>query len=145
MDRKILVLLILGVAVASLTVGYSLGVAQRRIASSGIVKAIGIEVYADQACTVKVSEISWGTLSPGDSANRTIYVRNTGNTVVTLSMEASGWDPASASDCISLSWNLEGESLGAGSVKRADLLLTVSPSVSGVEAFSFTITIKGSG
>jgi uncharacterized repeat protein (TIGR01451 family) len=118
-------------------------VANRTISNSGSITAVGVGVYSDSGCTTALSAISWGTLNPGDVKNYTVYVKNTGNVPVTLNMTVSNWNPSSASNYITLTWNKEKYVLPVGQVVQAVLTLSVSSSVSGVASFSFDITITG--
>ncbi len=67
------------------------------IPTSGMIIAIGVGVYADSTCSQNLTGISWGTVAPGESVNRTVYVKNTGNAQITLSMASSGWNQSAAS------------------------------------------------
>lgn len=118
-------------------------VARRIISSVGNVKAVGVGVYSDSNCTVPISHIDWGFLEPGSSKQFTIYVKNEGNVPVRLSMETNNWNPQSASNYLTLSWNRQDQVLGPGDSVSADLTLSVSPEVSGFTSFSFDIIIVG--
>jgi archaellum component FlaG (FlaF/FlaG flagellin family) len=52
---------------------------QRAIPSSGLVVAVNVGVYSDAGCTQNLKTIDWGSVYPGGSVPRTIYVKNTGN------------------------------------------------------------------
>jgi len=117
----------------------------RTVGSSGTVKAINVEVYWDIDCTQVVSDIDWGILEPGDNATKTVYVKNTGNAALTLSMTYSGWDPTEAGGYITLSWDKESSTVDPDGVTGAILTLSVSDSISGITTFSFNITIEGTG
>lgn len=119
--------------------------ASRTIGSSGTVKAINVEVYWDSGLTDVVSEIDWGTIEPGVSVTKTIYITNTGNTAVTLNMTYYGWDPAEAGNYITLSWDKEGVTIDPDAVVPAVLTLSISESISEIESFSFDIVIEGTG
>ncbi len=67
------------------------------IPTSGMIIGIGVGVYADSACSQNLTGISWGIAAPGESVNRTVYVKNTGNAQITLRMLTSGWNPSAAS------------------------------------------------
>ena len=54
-------------------------VRSRTISNAGSVKAIGVGVYWDQACTSTVSSIDWGIMEPSGNVNKTVYIRNEGN------------------------------------------------------------------
>ena len=117
----------------------------KTVSSSGSVKGVGVGVYWNQACTNVTSSISWGMLDPGSNVNKTIYIRNEGNTAATLSMTTSNWNPTSASSYMTLSWNYGGQTLSVNQVVQVKLTLAVSSSVTGITNFSFDITITASG
>ena len=106
---------------------------------------IGVEVFWDSGCTQVASSVDWGYAEPGDVLTRTVYVRNSGNTPMTLSMTYSDWDPVGAGDYLSLSWNREGVTLDDGEVVQAVLTLTVSDQITGITTYSFNIIIEGTG
>jgi hypothetical protein len=116
----------------------------QRISSTGSISAIGVGIYSDNTCTNPLTSISWGTLNPGSSINYTIYVKNTGNILATLSMTTANWNPPSASGYMTVTWNKEGYGLPAGTVVQAVLTLTVSSSITNVTSFSVDITITAS-
>jgi len=103
--------------------------------------SIQLGVYSDSGCTNALSSIPWGTLSPGDTATATMYVRNEGNVTVTLSVQATDWNPASASSYFTFDWNCTGYVLQPNEAVQALLTLNVSSSISGITSFSFDITI----
>ena len=114
--------------------------------STGTISAVNVGVYSNSACTTNCTSISWGTISPGSSTTYTVYVKNTGNVPVTLSMTTSGWNPTSADGPIALSWNRESTTLTAGQSISATLTLTISSSISSsITNFSFNIVITGTG
>ena len=115
------------------------------IPSSGVIKAINVDVYWDIGCTQNVTEIDWGTPAPGDVVNNVVYIKNGGTSLVTLSMLSSGWDPAGAGSFLSLTWDREGATVDAGGVIQASLSLDVSGAITGITDFSFNIVIEGTG
>ena len=115
------------------------------VPSSGTVTTVNVGVYLDSACTQTLTVIDWGTLSPGSSVTRTIYVKNTGSTTITLSMTKTDWNPTSANGPISLNWNRENTMLTTNAVTTATLTLSVSSSISGIATFSVNIVITGTG
>lgn len=117
----------------------------RTIGSSGNVKAINVEVYWDSGGTQVVDQIDWGILEPGDSLNKTVYIKNTGNAPLTLNMSYSGWNPSEAGNYIILSWNKEGATIDPDGMVAAVLTLSVSDTISGITDFSFNIVIEGTG
>jgi len=117
----------------------------RTISNFGALKAIGVGVYWDQACTSTVTYIDWGTVEPGSAVNKTCHIRNEGNSVSTLALETSNWSPSEAADYISLSWDYGEQSMNPGDVVRVTFTLSVSGSIQNITNFSFDITISASG
>ena len=115
------------------------------ISSSGSLTTVNVGVYSDSAYSQPLTSIDWGTISPGTTVTRTIYVKNTGNTQITLSMTTNGWSPTSANGPLTLTWNREGTTLSAGISTAATLTLSISSSISGITTFSVNIVITGTG
>jgi hypothetical protein len=113
------------------------------ITHNGTIQALNLGVYQDSACTQPLSTLNWGTLPPGTSANRTIYVKNTGNGAVTLNMTVTGWNPTAASSYITMTWDRQSSSLAPGNSVPALLVLSVSAGVTGFTDFSCTTIISG--
>jgi len=144
------VLLLVAVAcLAGIVIGSAVTFAflssQRAIPSSGLVVSVGVGVYSDAGCTVNVTSVDWGSVYPGESVSRVVYVKNTGNAPITLGMATGGWNPAVAEGQLAISWNREGASLSPNGSIAATLTLTVSASVHDVASFSANIIITGSG
>jgi len=119
--------------------------ANSRISNTGSLKAVGVGVYWDAALTNRVSSISWGVVEPGSNVNKTVYIRNEGNTASSLSMTTSNWSPSNASNYITLAWNYGGQTLNVNEVIQVKFTLSVLSSISGITNFSFDITITTTG
>ena len=132
---------VLAVGTVAAFVAFGVVSNSRSIQSFGSVKAVNVGVYWDSGCTNVTSTVNWGMLSPGDSKNVTLYVRNDGNVAVKLSLTVQNWNPSNASNYMGLAWNREGQILGSGSVVAATLTLSVSSGISGITNFSFDIVI----
>ena len=117
----------------------------RTVSSAGSVKGIGVGIYWDYACTNRTSSINWGLLDPGSNKTATVYVRNEGNVVATLSKATQNWSPSTASSYMTLNWNYAGQTLGVGQVLQIKLTLIVSSTISGITSFSFDITTTATG
>jgi hypothetical protein len=102
-----------------------------------------IGVYSDPACTVPLTSLSWGTLQPGGSQTQSCYIKNEGNTPLTLSLQTSGWNPAAAENYLNLNWDYNGNPIGTDSVVHVTFTLSVDSGITGVTTFSFDITIIG--
>jgi len=119
----------------------SVALGNRTISNTGSVKGIGVGVYGDQGCTNTISSINWGISEPGSNVNRTVHIRNEGNTAAILSLTTSNWNPSNSSSYMTLSWDYEGQTLTVNEVRQVKLTLAVSPSTTGITDFSFDITI----
>jgi hypothetical protein len=108
-----------------------------------VMSAVNVGVYTNSQCTTNCTNIDWGTLSPGTSTTRTVYIKNTGSLPVTLSIGATNWVPSTASSYLSLTWNRGNYVLAVGSSVSATLTLTASTSAGSITNFSFDIVITG--
>ena len=116
-----------------------------RIVGRGTVKAVGVGVFWDSNCTNAVSYIDWGMVEPGSLNNVTVYVRNQGNVVASISLATENWNPSTASNYLALSWSYDGRPLDPLQVAQVEMTLNVSSSVHGIESFSFDIIISVTG
>jgi archaellum component FlaG (FlaF/FlaG flagellin family) len=139
----IIAIVVIGLVLTATSAGL-LSVSQS-VSSSGTVTAINVGVYFDVSCTQTLTSIDWGSVSPGGSVTRIIYVKNTGNAQITLSMTKTNWNPTAANGPITLTWNREGTTLNPGQSTTATLTLGVSSSISGITTFSVNVVITGSG
>jgi hypothetical protein len=110
------------------------------LSSSGTISSVNVGVYSDSGCTQPLTSISWGSLAPGETTTRIIYLKNTGTVPVTLSMTTSSWTPSNSNTYLSLTWNRESYSLTAGNTAQATLTLTASPSAGNITSFSVNIS-----
>jgi hypothetical protein len=117
----------------------------RTITSTGSVKGIGVGIYWDSACTNPVSSIDWGAIDPGSNKTMSVYVRNEGNAVVTLSRATQNWNPSTSANYMTLSWNYAGQSLSVNQVLPVRMMLSVSRTISGITNFGFDIIITAQG
>ncbi len=138
-------LAIISLATVSGLAASGLLAASKSLSSSGSVKSINVEVYWDVECTQIADAIDWGLPVPGDTVNRSMYVKNSGNAPLNLSLTTASWTPTEAESYLFPSWNGEGLSIDANEVMMVTLTLEVSEDVTGITDFSFTTIIEGSG
>ena len=138
-----IMLAVLGVGIATAITVFGLLSNSKNIQSSGTVKAVNIGVYWDSGCTNATSTIGWGMLSPGESKNVTVYLRNEGNVALRSNLTVQNWVPTGSSSYMGLVWNRENQTVAVGSVVTAVLTLSVSPSITGITDFGFDIVITG--
>ncbi len=118
-------------------------IATQTVTSNGTVSAVNVGVYSDIACTQNLTAISWGSIYPGNSTTKTIYVKNTGTLPVTLTMTNGSWVPTTANTVLTLTWNRQNTVLNAGQSISATLTLTAASSTGSLTDFSFNIIITG--
>jgi hypothetical protein len=118
-------------------------IATQNIASNGTITTVNVGVYSNENCDQNCTTISWGTLYPGNSTSRTIYVKNTGTTPITLTIATNSWAPTDASGCLTLTWNPQDNTLNPGQSTPATLTLTVAQDTGDLTAFNFNILITG--
>jgi hypothetical protein len=118
---------------------------QSTLRSTGSVKALGVSIFSDSACTKALSSVDWGMAEPGLVVNKIVYIKNTGDAPVTLSLRTANWNPTSAQTYMTLSWNYNGQALNASLVVAVTLSLSISSSTQGVTSYSFDILITGTG
>ena len=107
---------------------------------------VGLKVCSDSACTIPIKNFNWGAISPGRTATTTVYIKNTEDSnSLTLSIQASNWNPTSASQYLTLSWDKQGTVLAPGQSTEATITLTVSSSITGITSFNVQISISGTG
>lgn len=145
MNRKALYVALAVAFVIGAPLAYSSLSNSLNLRNTGTLKTINVAAYWDSACTSQVTSVDWGTVEPGSTKNVDIYLKNTGNAPITLSLSVSNWSPSNASNYVSLSWNYSGQQISPGSVVQVTLTLTVSSNVSGISSFSFDMTIVGTG
>ena len=137
----IVAIAITGLFLTVLTTG--LVTTSQTVPTSGTVSSVNVGVYTDPGCTQNCTSVSWGNIAPGSAITRTIYVKNTGNLPVTLSMATTNWAPTNANMYILLGWNQANTVLAAGASTSATLTLSASSNAGGVSNFSFNIVITG--
>ena len=127
-------------------VGYALLQGSTLVPSRGRVKAIGVEVFWDAACTSPVSQIDWGELEPGQSKDTPVYIKNTGNAAMTLSMYTSDYLPSEAGAYIGVTWSyVDGTVIGKNQVLPVTMTIHVDAGIAGIDVFNFVITVEGTG
>ncbi len=127
------------------TITFALLTTQRTIHSTGSIKGVGLGVYWDSQCTNATSSLDFGQLEPGSSKNIPLYLKNEGNSALTLNMTSENWDPANAIDYMTLTWNREGQQISPDEVIGFVITLSVSGNVQGISSFSLDIIISGTG
>ena len=138
-------ILLFAVATIIFATALSMLQASKTVPNAGSVRGVGVGIYWDSACTNQTSSINWGVLDPSSNKTVNVYVRNEGNVAATLSKTTQTWNPSNASSYMSLTWNYANQTLSVNQALQLSLTLVVSSSVTGIDNFSFDITIIATG
>ena len=114
-----------------------------QIQNIGTIRSVGVEVYANEALTQILNEITWGTLDPGETRSASAWIKNTGYAAQKLVLWTENWNPTNSQNSISLSWDYVDAWIGAGDSIRVEFTLSVDPEIAGVTSFSFDIWVWG--
>jgi len=113
------------------------------IRNTGNIGTVNVQVFADEACTVPLVEIDWGTIYVGQSKSNIGYVWCDSPELLTLSMTYGNFTPAEAGDILTLTWNLENATLQPRTPLQAVFTLAVGNATSNMN-FTFDILVMGS-
>lgn len=118
---------------------------ETRITARGTIKTVGVNAYWDAGCMDAVTAIDWGILEPGSQTNTMFYVKNHGNTPVTLSLGVEAWNPIEAQTSMRLDWDYDGSPMNPDTALLVQITLTVSADITDITAFSFLVVITAQG
>jgi hypothetical protein len=142
--RKVIFATICTLAIVALGIIIGAFGSSKTIVYADSVKGFGVGIYWDQACTNRTLSLDWGLIEAGSNDTLTVYIKNEGNSAVTLWLGTSNWTPSAFLGYMSLNWNYSGQVLSADQVIPMELTLTVSPTISGITSFSFDTIITAS-
>jgi len=120
------------ISISLISQAYPQNQSSKTLSSTGSVQiqaSPGIGVYQNSQGTTTLTTLNWGTLEPGQSQTVTSYIKNEGNTPITLSLETSNWNPTQAQSYLTVTWNYNNQPISAGSSIAVTLTLTVNPSI----------------
>ena len=120
-------------------------VSSKPVAYANSIRGDGVEIYWDQDCTNRTFSLDWGVIEPGSNRTVMVYVRNEGDSAVSLWITTSNWKPSVSSGYMTLIETYSGRILNSNEVIPMYLLLDVSHSISEITDFSFDIVITSSG
>jgi archaellum component FlaG (FlaF/FlaG flagellin family) len=123
---------------------YGVLTTSKTVSSSGRISALNVGVYKESACTQTATSIDWGNLTTGQTANVTLYIKNTGAAKETLGLSVNSWSPTNSGQYITVTWNQSNTVLAPNQVVAASFTVNVSASISSsITTFSNKITITG--
>jgi len=144
-DKQTLTVIAVGVLVAAVVVTGIVVYYSLKLRGHGRIKTVGVGVYADPQCTQVAGEIDWGIIPQGGTSTVSLFIKNTGNSNVTLSLTSEAWEPSAAQQYMTLSWDYAGGWLVPAQVVAVNFRLDVSQSITGITDFSFDIVVTAQG
>ena len=117
----------------------------KSIVKADSVIGIGVGIYWDKDCTNTTRSLNFRIIDANSNNDLTMYVRNEGNSAVSLMLGASNWTPPNASSYMSLSWNYSGQILKTNEVIPIKITLTVSSTICDITDFSLQTIITTVG
>jgi len=148
--RSVPLFLIIALLASSSAVVLTYSVLTKTLTTSGTIvvppsppsqPSVNVGFYSDKNCTVPITSIDWGILSPGSSKTVTTYLRNEGNVGLTLSINMTNVNPPGASKYLSLTTNYDGGTISPNQILELALTLNVTADAQGTD-FSFDIVIS---
>jgi hypothetical protein len=133
------------ILVATLGTAIMNSASSKNVAYANSVRGVGVGIYWDQDCTNRTLSLGWGVIEPGSNSTLRVYVRNEGDSAVSLWLRTFNWTPSVASDYMTLNWTYSGRILSANEVIPIELILNVSPTISGITDFSIDLVITATG
>lgn len=111
------------------------------IYNHGTVKAVGVGIYWDIACTQNVTDIDWGLCSPGTIHYRTVFCKNIQTVPITMTLNISDWNPANSSSFLFSTWNYTTAILTPDTTIPVQFSLQIYANVTAIKNFSFVYTV----
>jgi hypothetical protein len=105
----------------------------RTIGSTGSISVIGVDA--------NVTEIDWGILAPGETRYFPVLLTNLGTRPINLNIKTSNWNPANASQFMTVNWTYNNEVLTVNESLSVKIGLHVDPLIYGIYNFTFDITV----
>ena len=130
--------LFIGVAVS-----FAMYQSTHQIQNVGVIRTIGVDVYADAELTEILNVIEWGIVDPGENKSHAAWVKNTGNDAQKLVMWTEAWNPTNASDWMTLTWDYGDSWIQPNASIPVVFTLHVDSNIEGVTDFSFELWVKG--
>jgi hypothetical protein len=126
-NQQAVVLTAAGLAVIALVVAVVI-LTSAHLETSGtiVTNNPNLTIFADAACTKQISTVQWGTLQPSGSATVALFIKNSGNMPLTLTLTENNWSPATAQNYLTLSWNQENTKIQPGASQTVTITINVN-------------------
>lgn len=112
-----------------------------KIPTNGYINTVGCNIYWNVNMTENCTNIDWNEISPDENKTVVVFIHNFGNHDGILSFNLTNWNPENASQFLSVTSNLTDFTIPARAILPFDITLHVAANTTGIEEFSFTITV----
>ena len=102
-----------------------------------------IRIYWDINCTRTVYSMDWGIMSPGETKEIVLYIKNEGNESVLLAISPTNFSPTEASTYLSFTWSCTTNRIESNKTVEVTQSLNISPHTKTISNFSFDLTFEG--
>lgn len=113
--------------------------------STASLKLIGVSVYSDVNGLEPVIDLYWGSVEPNQTVTLTVYVKNDGNTPITLIIYADNWQPLTAQNYLTFSTDYANQTIYPANLLQINFHLHIDPNIIGITTFSFDIYVQAIG
>jgi len=144
--KYVIALILLGLAFVG-ALSWAIYESIPKLHNHATIRVIGVEIYEDANLTTSLNVIEWGLLDPGENRSYSCWIKNIGNDAQKLTTWTEAWNPANASDWITLTWNYNNTWIPAEGSISVDFIISVrsdfDPDITNFTEFSFDIWVKG--
>jgi len=105
---------------------------------------VELDIFTDIQCSIKMTTINWGVLEAGETSHMPIFIKNIGETKITLGLFTENWSSQQAMEHMHLSWDYDGTLIHPNQVVKGSLTLQIDQNCPELSQYGFDIIIVGS-
>ena len=105
---------------------------------------VELDIFIDFQCSIKMTTINWGVLEAGETSHIPIFVKNIGETKITLGLFTEIWSSQQASENMHLSFDYDGIIIQPNQIVNGSLTLQIDQNCPELSQYGFDIIIVGS-
>lgn len=108
-----------------------------------------IQFFTDESTTTQATSINWGTITPGQTVTRILYMKNNSPTSKAVTMSTTDWILKSSDGTVlnntiyqqyfTFTWDYDGVVIDGDNIASTVLTLTVSADINMVSTFAFNM------
>jgi hypothetical protein len=110
---------------------------------SAVETSESLGAFWDASCSVRVSSIDWGNMTPGQTKNIMFYIKNEGSTATFLSAIDKNWNPTTAQNYIHFIFDSDDQKVQPNEVRKVACSLIVTKQIAIITKYSFDVLLLG--